>query len=263
MRIRAAAVAVLAIIVLSGCSTTSPGSATPTDESLDGEWTLTEGSDATGTFDLKDGIATLVLTGGNPGGRTPCNAFGATVSGGVGAIDITPTFQTEAACADADLMAIEPRYLDALDGVTEAAVTSTGLSLTGPKISLTFALAPQVPTSKLTGTDWRLESVVTGEAVSSVLGDGLLKLRNDGTLVGNAGCRDFTGSWKVDAGVVSVSELEFAAADCPADFVAQEDAVESLFSAPFSAEVTGDQLTLTSGDGSAGLVFRDDASEQA
>ena len=262
MRIRAAA-AVLAIFVLAGCSSTSPGAGAPTDESLDGEWTLAEGSDATGTFDLKDAIATLTLTGGNPGGRTPCNAFGATVSGGVGEIDITPTFQTEAACADPDLMELEPRYLDALDAVTEASVTSTGLSLTGPKVSLEFTLAPEVPTSKLTGTDWRLESVVTKDAVSSVLGDGLLKLRTDGTLIGNAGCRDFTATWKVDAGVVSIADLEFAAADCPAEFVPQEDAVKAVFSAPFSAEVTGDQLTLTSQDGAKGLVFRDDASEQA
>jgi heat shock protein HslJ len=262
MRIRAAA-AVLAVLVVTGCSTTQPGAGTPTDESLDGEWALTQGSDATGTFDLKDSLATLVLTGGNPGGRTPCNAFGATVDGGVGEIDITPTFQTEAACADPDLMALEPRYLDALDAVTEAAVTSGGLSLTGPNVSLTFELAPEVPTSKLTGTDWRLESIIDGETVSSVLGDGLLKLRDDGTLIGNAGCRDFTGTWKVDAGVVSVSDLEFAAADCPAEFVSQEEAVDGLFSDPFSAEVTGDQLTLTAEDGALGLVFRDDASEQA
>ena len=262
MRIRAAA-AVLAVLVITGCSTAQPGAGTPTDESLDGEWTLVEGSDATGSFDLKESLATLVLTGGNPGGRTPCNAFGATVSGGVGEIDITPTFQTEAACADPDLMALEPRYLDALDAVTEAAVTSTGLSLTGPKVSLRFELAPEVPTSKLTGTDWRLESVIDGETVSSVLGDGLLKLRDDGTLIGNAGCRDFTATWKVDAGVMSVSDLEFEAADCPSDYATQEEAVDGVFSDPFSAEITGDQLTLTSTESSLGLVFRDDASEQA
>ena len=262
MRIRAAA-ALVAILVLAGCSATSPGSATPTDESLDGEWTLAKGTDATGTFDLKDAIATITLTGGNPGGRTPCNAFGATVSGGVGKIDITPTFQTEAACADPELMELEPRYLDALDAVTEASVTSSGLTLTGPRVSLLFTLAPEVPTSKLTGTDWRLESVVTMDAVTSVLGDGLLKLRNDGTLIGNAGCTDFKGTWKVDAGIVSVADLEFAATDCPADYVPQEEAVKAVFAAPFSAQVTGDQLTLTSEDGDHGLVFRDDASEQA
>ena len=257
------AAAVLTVLVLAGCSTASPQSPAGSDESLDGEWMLVSGSDATGEFDLKDSVATLVLTGANPGGRTPCNAFGATVDGGVGEIDITPTFQTEAACADADLMALEPRYLDALDGVTEAAVTSTGLSLTGEKITLDFAIAPEVPTSKLTGTDWRLESIVSVDAVSSVLGDGLLKLRNDGTLIGNTGCADFTASWKVDAGVVSVSELKFADADCPDDLVAQEDAIAAVFEGPFSAEVTGDQLTLTAVEGGAGLVYRDDASEQA
>lgn len=262
MRIRAAALA-LAVLVLAGCSTAQPGAGTPTDESLDGEWTLTSGSDASGEFDLKDGIATLVLTGGNPGGRTPCNAFGATVEGGVGDIDITPTFQTEAACADADLMALEPRYLDALDAVTTAAVASDGLTLTGPDVTLTFALAPEVPTSKLTGTDWRLESIVTGEATSSVLGDGLLKLRDDGTLIGNAGCSDYTGTWQIDAGVVSVTDLEFEQADCPTEYLEQEETVRTVLGGKFSAEITGDQLTLVPVDAALGLVFRDDASEQA
>lgn len=257
-----AVAAILAVLVLSGCGTASPGAGTPLDESLDGEWTLTEGTDATGAFDLKDSVVTLTLTGGNPGGRTPCNAFGATVEGGVGEIDITPTFQTEAACADPDLMALEPRYLDALEGVTEAAVTSTGLSLTGPKISLSFTLAPEVPTSKLTGTDWRLESLLDGETASSVVGNGLLKLRDDGTLIGNAGCTDFAGKWQVDAGVVSVTELEFEQADCPEEFLAQQEQVEEVLGGAFSAQITGDQLTLTSESG-LGLVYRDDASEQA
>ena len=258
------AAAVLTVLVLAGCSTAAPQSPAGSDESLDGEWMLVSGSDATGEFDLKDSVATLILTGANPGGRTPCNAFGATVDGGIGEIDITPTFQTEAACADADLMALEPRYLDALDGVTSAAVLNPGaLTLTGENIALEFEIAPEVPTSKLTGTDWRLESIVSADAVSSVLGNGLLKLRDDGTLIGNTGCADFTASWKVDAGVVSVSELKFADADCPDDLVAQEDAIAAVFEGPFSAEVRGDQLTLTAVDGGAGLVYRDDASEQA
>jgi len=263
-------IAAALVVLLAGCSSLSStgpnaGGSSPDASSneLAGEWVLQSGSDDTGTFDLKDSTSTLTLTGGNTGGRTPCNIFGADVTGGIGSIDITPTFQTEAACADPGLMELEPRYLAALEAVTSATVKDDALLLRGGGVELTFTLAPEVPTSKLVGTDWRLESLYTGETASSVGGNGMLFFIDDGTLEGNAGCRDFSATWEVNDGKITVGELTFAGADCPKEFDAQEEHIATVLGDGFTATIEGDRLTVTSLQSDNGIGYRNDASSQA
>ena len=265
----------IATLMLTGCgvgSSTDPGAAgnSPTADAgpLGGEWVLQSGSDETGDFDLKDSTSTLMLSGANTGGRTPCNIFGADVEtdiddAGSGTVDITPTFQTEAACEDAELMALEPRYLDALEAVTTVAVKGETLTLSSDSVTLEFSLAAEVATSTLVGTEWRFETVIRGDAVSSAMGAGLLHFNDDGTLVGNAGCADFTGTWEVSDGEVTVEDFTFADADCPADVQTQQDTLESVIAYGFTATIEGDQLTLGSINSSDALVYRNDASSQA
>ena len=265
----------IAALLLTGCSTGSPtgpdaSGNSPTADAgpLDGEWVLQSGSDETGDFDLKDSTSTLTLTGANTGGRTACNIFGADVEidvddDGSGTVDITPTFQTEAACEDPDLMAFEPRYLGALDAVSTVAVSGETLTLSSDSVTLEFSLAAEVPTSTLVGTEWRLESLVEGDAVSSVLGNGLLHLNDDGTFIGNGGCADFSGTWEVSDGKVTVEDFAFVAADCPNEYLDQQEHIETVFSEGFTATVEGDQLTLGSLETDNGLVYRNDASSQA
>jgi heat shock protein HslJ len=254
----------IAALLLAGCSSapSSSPSSSP-DESLAGEWVLQSGSDAAGDFDLKDSTSTLTLTGATIGGRTACNIFGATVDGGIGDITITPTFQTEAACADATLMQLESRYLDSLTVVTEASISAEVLTLTGPDVALEFSLSPPVPTSKLTGTAWRLESVIDGDSAASVSGDGGILFATDGSLTGSAGCSDFTASWEVNEGTVTIEKFTLEDADCPDEFQTQEEVVASVIGDGFTAVVEGDQLTLTPLDGDFALVYRDDRSSQA
>jgi len=265
----------IAALLLTGCSTDSPtgpdtSGKSPTADAgpLGGEWVLQSGSDETGDFDLKDSTSTLTLTGANTGGRSPCNIFGASVEvdvddSGTGTVDITPTFQTEAACEDPDLMALEPRYLDALDAVADVTVSGETLTLSSKGVTLEFSLAAEVPTSTLVGTEWRLESLVEGESVSSVLGNGLLHLNDDGTFVGNGGCADFSGTWEVSDGEVAIEDFTFVDADCPTEYLAQQEHIESVFGEGFTATVEGDQLTLDSLTSDNRLVYRNDASSQA
>ena len=263
MRTRFMAIAAIALLALTGCAADdpqlpgTPGPSGDTENVLAGDWRLIEGSDDAGAFDLKDSVVTLTLVGQTTGGRTPCNVFGADVEAspeGSGPIDITGTFQTDAGCADADLMALEPRYLAALDAVTEAAASAKSLVLTGGGVELTFEPVPEVPNEALVGTPWLLESVITGGddgAVSSVLGKGGLLLANDGTLIGNTGCSGFTGLWQNNAGTIEISELVLEDTDCADDLVAQEKQVRAVLEGGFAAEIVGGTLTVTleSGDG--------------
>ena len=271
MRTRIIALATLVVLTVTGCAGMGDPDigGTPyvsdTSSPLAGEWQLTSGSDATGDFALKDSVATLTLVGDTVGGRTPCNVFGADVTTseeaattGMGAIDITPTFQTEAACADADLMALEPRYLAALDAATQVTVSDTELTLanTEEKVVLNFESVPDVPTAQLVGTEWTLDAIAKGDAVSSVGGTSTLMLAEDGTISGNGGCNGFTGSWENSGGVIVVEELNGDLVECADVPVDQEQIIHAILTSGFTAEVDGDALTITDAEGYRSLVYR-------
>jgi len=269
MRRSTLAVAVIAVLALTGCGPTGDGfpNKTSAPSELDGDWQLSEGSDAQGAFELKDSVSTITLTGNRTGGRTPCNIFGATVTIDGATISIEPGAVTEAACADSDLMALEPRYLAALGAVTEQKLSGETLTLSGKDVILTFDKVPDVPISEFSGTIWRLEGLVTGAGadgtVSTPLGSGGIVFNKDGTVTGNGGCSDFTGSWEVSGGVVAVTSLEFADADCPADLVAQEKHVATALGTGFTPLIEGDRLTIFPATGELGLVYRNSASSSA
>jgi len=269
MRRSTLALAVIAVLALTGCGPTGAGfpDRTSAPSELDGDWRLTAGSDAQGKFDIKDAEVTVTLTGNRTGGRTPCNIFGAFVKLDGARISIEPSAVTEVACADPDLMALEPRYLDALGAVTEQTLSGETLTLSGKDVILTFEKVPDVPISEFGGTIWRLEGLITGSGadgtVSTPLGSAGIVFTKDGTVTGNGGCSDFTGTWEVSGGVVVVTSLEFADADCPADLVAQEKHVATALGTGFTPLIEGDRLTIFPATGELGLIYRNSASSSA
>ncbi|MGV8884684.1 MAG: META domain-containing protein [Microbacteriaceae bacterium] len=269
-----AAISLVALAAITGCApqqATPPAESAPSADStsaLSGEWRLTSGADATGSFELADSVVTLTLLGQTTGGKTPCNVFGATVtvpeatsSTGTGAIDITPTFQTKAACADQKLMELEPRYLAALDAVTEAATSADSLVLTdtNAKVRLEFERIAEVPTAALVGTEWLLESLITGGdngSISSVMGDGTLTLANDGTLAGFTGCNNFAGSWNNDGGVLRVTDLALDERACSDDLMSQQQHIVDVLRNGFTPTIDGGTLTITAADGGNAVTYR-------
>jgi heat shock protein HslJ len=129
------------------------------------------------------------------------------------------------------------------------------LVLTGGGIELRFDRLDGIAASALLGTDWRLESLISGETVSSVIGEGFLRLEISGALAGNAGCRDVAGRYSLDGATVVVSGFTLAAADCPGEFTEQEDHVGAVLGDRFTATIDGDSLTVTTIDGDLALGY--------
>ena len=79
---------------------------------------------------------------------------------------------------------LDTAYLDGLSRVDIARRDADQLRLTGPATQLDFTLVQPTPDAEPVGTRWRLESLITGDAVSSVLGEATLLLvtllRNQG-----------------------------------------------------------------------------------
>lgn len=127
------------MLVLAGLFAVSVSACAPlgggADQNLLGEWVLIRGTDERGEFDL--GATSITLTvaqGEGSGGRTPCNSYFATISGGGDSLSVGEIGQTEAACVDEGLMDLEARYLAALAAVNSGHVTEMGAG--GPVLKL-------------------------------------------------------------------------------------------------------------------------------
>lgn len=223
---------------------------------LDGSWHLVAGSDASGALVLAGRTVTLVVDGGEANGTSACNMYFATVDVDGDAVRFSGVGGTEMGC-DPAVMELEQRYVAALTAVDRAVRDGGTLTLTGPDVTLDLELDAPVEDAPLVGTEWTLDSLVSGDAVSSVLPGGLLVLDEGGTLTGSSGCRSFEARYETSGDSLVVRDLEEdpTAGACEPDAEAQHRHVVDVLAGEPTLEVAGDRLTLTARDG-AGLTLR-------
>jgi heat shock protein HslJ len=249
MTIRIAAV-LAAAVLLTACDLMGPIGQSP----LDGSWRLTGGTHSGDPIPLVDAAPiTMTFDGSRVGGTAACNIYGGEVTVDGNAIRIGSLSMTEMGC-DAPVMASEAAYLAALADVERFERRDDMLTFTGEGVELTYAFVPPTPDAALIGSTWLLDSLVEGEAVSSVMGEpATLELRDDGTLSGSTGCRTFDGGYTMSDGGVEVTDLVNDDRACP-DLVRQDEHVLTVIGDGFAYEIDGERLTLT--DGRIGLVYR-------
>ena len=243
--------AMILMLLLSGCSLLS-GSGTT---SLDGEWLLQAGTNQGQAVPIVAGSKiTLKIDGNQAGGSAACNLYGGTIQVNGSSIAISALSMTEMACQE-NVMASESAYLAALPRATMAARSGNGLLLTGPQVELRFTLVPEVANANVVGTTWLLESLITGEAVSSTVGERVtLQLSGDGRLTASTGCRDVTGSYSISDGQVQVTLDPYDTIGCAAEVGDQDEHILEVLSHGFGISVDGDRLTLAAGD--KGIGYR-------
>jgi heat shock protein HslJ len=215
----------------------------------DGDWQLTAG------ITMVDGYPiTMSINGSEVSGRAACNSYFGTVTVNGSAVSFGEMGQTAMGCEPA-VMAAETAFMTVLGLATSFEYAEDGLVLTSPEGDLVFHAVVPVPTAELVGTTWLLETLIEGEAASSVAGEpATLLLDADGTLTGSTGCRTLTGRWLENGGVIIVPELS-ADGECPDELWNQDSLVVTVVGDEFRAEVDGDKLTLTSMGGD-GLAYR-------
>ncbi len=113
------------------------------------------------------------------------------------------------------------------------------------------------PDRQLTGQIWTLNSIITGDAVSSVPTGvtATLQFNDDGTVSFNSGCNSGGGNYSVDGQAITFANLVTTEMACPGP---QSD-VEAAFLAVLGAAaddfvIDADQLTLTAGDSGLGFL---------
>jgi heat shock protein HslJ len=250
---------VLAAGLLSACAYVSgAGSASPTPDGFAadpmGSWVLTAATGPGGAIRLfDDHRVTLTVQGDEIGGTSACNQYFGQISFAGNAVRITNIGGTEMAC-EPDVMETESAYAAALLAVTRWGRDGDVLRLAGEGVDLRFTLLPPVQDEEIVGTTWVLDSLIQGDAVSSVLGEATLVLAADGTFSGSTGCRQLSGTYVINGDEIEFAELA-ANGNCPAELQRQDALVIDVLEGGFSTSVNGPSLTLTDNAGQ-GLGYR-------
>ncbi|MGZ8563959.1 MAG: META domain-containing protein [Candidatus Limnocylindria bacterium] len=249
---RTLAIGALALL-LAACSLI-PGAV---NASLDGEWRLQAGTNQGAAIPIPAARSiTLKIDGADVGGTSACNHYGGTLEINGATIKISALSMTEMACQD-DLMAAEAAYLAALPRVTMAARDGDSLVLSGPNVELHFTRVQPVPNADLIGPLWTLESLISGEVVSSVAANpATLQFNANGILAASTGCRAVTGRYTVSGNKVKVTLDPYDLIGCADPLGAQDTQVLRVLGGVdgFTVAIQGNSMTLTAGD--QGLGYR-------
>lgn len=250
------------LFILAACSG-GAGSAAPSPASSPsagivdavGDWRLVEGSDGGAAIPLVKGSdVTMTVSGSQVSGRSACNLYGGEIIVVDGEVRFGAMFMTEMAC-DEPIMASEAAFMAAMGKVRAARRDGERLTLTGAGVTLVFEWVEPPPTADIVDTTWVLDSIITGDAVSSVMGDpATLVLAADGALTGTTGCRSFTGRYTEANGEIRFVEFAMDQTDCDPGLAAQDSHVVSVLGDGFRATVEGQRLTLSS-TGNIGLGY--------
>jgi heat shock protein HslJ len=208
--------AVLAVaVVLAACGggeVTGPGEA---PAGLDGtEWVLVAG------VPMVDGYPiTLRVEDGRVGGIAACNSYGGDVVVSGDRLEVTDVARTEMGCPEPGVHDSESAFLDALLAVDRYERTQAQLVLLGPGVELRFDPVAPEPDAALTGTPWRLESLLSGAGpdgtASSTMADATLRLDDDGTFHASDGCNDLDGRWVLEGDTLRLLEVITTDMACP------------------------------------------------
>jgi heat shock protein HslJ len=220
-----------------------------------GDWQLTRGTvDGIDIPLVAESPVTMTVEGSRVSGRAACNQYGGEMVVADGEVSFGALMQTEMACEE-PLMSIESAFLGAMSRVRAAALDGDALTLRGPGVELAFERLEPPPTADIVGTDWLLDTIITGDAVSTIMGDpATLRLEADGTVTGSTGCRTFQGRYTEANAEILFTDFAMDQTECPADLSSQDDHVVTVLGDGFRAAVDGQRLTLTS-TGGLGLSY--------
>lgn len=248
------------LMVAAGCTGTQPS---PTDMRLNGtRWTLT-GYNADGTARPVLAGSTVTLEFGEDGrisGSAGCNHYfaGHTMKGTT--ITIGHAGSTEMYCAATGIMDQESTYLALLPRAATVIAGNDSLTFSdvnGIKI-LSFArIVPPAP-EPLVGTNWTLDSVYSGDAVSSVIAGTTITavFGEDGSMTGSAGCNRYFASYNATGTSLTVGAAGSTKMHCTGPGVMQQEMTYlNSISRAAAFSITGNRLSLADADGSTLLSF--------
>lgn len=225
-------------------------------DSLDGSWQMTSGTvDGEEIPLLDDHPITITFEGENVGGTASCNSYGGTFELSGSEITFGDLAMTEMACFPEETMRAEGMYADAITRVDRVSLDGD-LTLAGDGVELVFEALEPVPDAELTNTVWVLDGLIRGDAVSTPVLDtrATVEFFTDGSMLGDTGCRPFSGQYTISGAQVIVTEMAADGHECGPDLADQDSHILTTIGDGFRVKIEGDRLTTWS-PGDVGLTF--------
>jgi heat shock protein HslJ len=217
-----------------------------------GQWILADGVEMVEGYPI-----TMDVADGQVGGTAACNSYGGAVRVDGETFEVGDVSRTAMGCPDEGVHDSESAYLDALMAVDRHERDAEQLVLTGPDIQLRFDPVAPEEDAALTGTEWRLESLLSGGGpdgtASSTMAEATLRLDDDGSFAANDGCNTLDGRWALDGDVLRLDAVTTTDMACP-DVAQQTEQVATVLQGEPTVAHEGRRLTLTAGE--LGLDFR-------
>ena len=183
-----------------------------------------------------------------------CNTMSGkyTVSGGQ--LAVTELATTEMGCASA--LSAQDQWLATLLG--GAAITLAGSTLTLETSGVTLTLLDRVvadPDRPLVGTSWVLDSIGSGQTMSSVpVGVVASIVFEAGAVQVRAGCNGGSGPATIGPSTISFGSIAMTQVACSPDATSVESALTAVLRGEVAWSIRADALTLVQGANQ--LVFR-------
>jgi heat shock protein HslJ len=257
--------ALVATLVLAGCSAGGAAPASPaaspqasadpgppTAADLDGRTFL--GSGTTGRQLAPGSFVRMTFEGVRLGVSAGCNQMSGEYEVVDGILKVGPMMTTDMACEE-PLMAQDQWLAGFLPDATVRLAGDT-LTLTAGPDSLTLIDEETAnPDRPLEGTRWIVESIVAGDAVSSLpLGTRAALVFDGGTLRAEPGCNTGSGSYTVDGSDLTIGAIATTKMGCQGPAMELEAAVLRVLDGQVTFAIDADTLTLT--NGAAGLILK-------
>jgi heat shock protein HslJ len=193
---------------------------------------------------------------GQVSAQAECNTLGGGAVIEDGLLVVTEMGGTEMGC-DAERLA----YDEFLAGFLTSSPTITldGDTLTLVSGDDTLVLVDREvadPDRPLVATEWTVDGIVTGDAVSSVPSGVTATMRfTEFRVEGSSGCNSFSADLTIAAGAIEMGEIVTTDVACADDAMGVEGAVYATLSGSVSYEIDASTLRLT-GPGGHGLMLR-------
>ncbi|MEX1209199.1 MAG: META domain-containing protein [Acidimicrobiia bacterium] len=220
-------------------------------------WRLTSGTvDGTALVLVEGYPVTFRVEDDQADGTAACNQYGGRVILDGNTVSFPDGFfQTEMACVDPGVMELEAAFLAALSRVTGSAAGGGELRLSGDGVDLRFIAVEPEPDAALIGTLWHLDTLIEGDAASTVASPATLHIDDQGKVTGSTGCNSMSGTYQAATGFSPLATTKIA---CDPSVMDQESLLLAVLGGDPILTIEGSTLTVTASDGSA-LMYRADA----
>ncbi len=202
-------------------------------------------------------ITAVFAADGTLSGSTGCNNYNTTYTTDGNNITINPQIATTRRACDQPRTEQEMAYLAALPLATTYSISGDVLELRSADGSLQASYIAQ-PQSALSDNTWLVTGYNSGnQAVVGVISGMRLTavFHADGTISGNSGCNNFTGTYTTDGSNITIGPLATTMMACEEAVMQQETAYLAALQSAATYQVMGDTMQLRTADDALAVMF--------